>query len=839
MHVINCFQKVVFRIETTNHCNFKCTFCPHSQTTRTLQYMSDSLFEKIVSQAAALGFKKLDLRNFGEPLLDPDLLGKVRLARQKGFEDIHIFTNAYLLTREKFEALYQAGLNQFYVSFAPRPEFEKTRGPGLYEKVHENLRRIGYSPYREAVSVHYVKSSDLQEDFIRRWREDLENFGLGRVEIIRPHNWAHGNVGVPDRKRCHRLWTSFNVLADGRVSLCCLDYDGETILGDLNDSAVEDVINGPLYQSVRDAHMTGEFPRLCRHCDAFRIEAMIDESLHRPGGTPSEDERRAFSRLAAADPGPGDMEYAEGLGTYAVKSLPGEVIFQNEFLEEPVQRFRTALPPALEVLRGPPRLLLNLKCPSCAHEFTLDYYQREVVDNQPKCPQCGKQSLLSGPLVQKVFEGQLRRLLAEVSGSDEGALRGLGRFIALAAILLEPVFCLMVIGFSAERLGPYLGHTAAFLSAMRGNNHLGRPLLVAFPPEPEKCANHYLTEMWGRSDFVVTLAAKYAYDILRSLIGQSVDSLSINLPTMLWGVENYTRSEFSLVPVQRKPRHARHLADLREPYWSSDSSGKIPARGPYLDFKADELDRAWQWRKHHHLTGPYVAFSGSDPACWPQESPQWNCQDMAVKNFMPAMRWLFKHNLRSVRLGSAEEEFGPPQWLGVLDYPALPRDKLSEFLDIYLHAESVFNVAAPSGANVIPYMGDKPLLLVNCVNLGSAVIRQNGHQIYYCPKKIWSEQEKRFFSLREMFERKMDRWISRDRFQQQEMAVIENTGQEILAAVQEVYARAVTGTWLISPDEERVQKHFQELIHTFYPNLRVNGTLVYSFIKANHFLVSA
>ncbi len=41
------------------------------------------------------------------------------------------------------------------------------------------------------------------------------------------------------------------MLWDGRVSLCCADFDGRTILGDLNTSTIKDIWNAEPYRKAR------------------------------------------------------------------------------------------------------------------------------------------------------------------------------------------------------------------------------------------------------------------------------------------------------------------------------------------------------------------------------------------------------------------------------------------------------------------------------------------------------------------------------------------------------------------------------------------------------------
>jgi radical SAM protein with 4Fe4S-binding SPASM domain len=57
------------------------------------------------------------------------------------------------------------------------------------------------------------------------------------------------------------------VLWDGRVSLCCADFDGRHILGDLRTSTIEEIWNGPAYRAVRRQQLENGGPEICRSCD--------------------------------------------------------------------------------------------------------------------------------------------------------------------------------------------------------------------------------------------------------------------------------------------------------------------------------------------------------------------------------------------------------------------------------------------------------------------------------------------------------------------------------------------------------------------------------------------
>ena len=259
---------LVLRIETTNHCNFKCTFCPHPTHTRQRQFIDERLFRKIIGEAGALGMHTLDIRNFGEPLVDKRLPKLVAEAREYGFDNIYIHSNGYGLTAEKLEILAESGMTMIILSISPQREFQLTRPGSDYQRLARGLASLRDSKYRKIVSVDYIATGLATAGEISAMKDWLNQLGLPLRTDIQLHNWAKGASGTETvRSPCHRLWTSLTILSDGKVALCCLDYDGEVILGDANNQTVAEILNGEMYREIRTAHLRGEFLDKCLSCD--------------------------------------------------------------------------------------------------------------------------------------------------------------------------------------------------------------------------------------------------------------------------------------------------------------------------------------------------------------------------------------------------------------------------------------------------------------------------------------------------------------------------------------------------------------------------------------------
>jgi len=262
----------VVRVETTNACNAKCTICPHKDLRRPITRMDDTLFGQIIDECATFGCGEVHLHNFGEPLLDKALETRVKYAKDRGLRKVKIFCNGSLLTEKRARGLIEAGLDEIKISFdgATQEEFEQIRPPLKFGTVVENIKQLVAlrdelkSPMR--VNVACCSTSD-KAGTMETLEQLVDGFSFGKV-----HNWGseeytenRGRI----RKPCSRVWRTFTILASGDVSLCCLDYDGQVILGQIAPTtSIRDVYHGEAYQRIRALHKQARQVEIdiCRNC---------------------------------------------------------------------------------------------------------------------------------------------------------------------------------------------------------------------------------------------------------------------------------------------------------------------------------------------------------------------------------------------------------------------------------------------------------------------------------------------------------------------------------------------------------------------------------------------
>jgi hypothetical protein len=262
----------IVQIESTNLCNAKCVFCPRDEMHRRQGVMDFDLYRKVVDECAALGITHVREHNYGEPFLDKQLVEKVRYAKSKGIKEVGMISNGSLISEDIARGMIDAGLDAINISVdaAGKEVFESTRLHLDYDTVIDNIRTLvrlrnesGRTHPKLILSFVRQNNSADEQAFIAEWSKVAD-----KIHITDLHNWAGTlNEKTDVQFPCYRLWLTFTVLWDGRVSMCCADFDGRHIFGDLRTQTIADVWNSPLYRAARREHLESGGPGICRTCD--------------------------------------------------------------------------------------------------------------------------------------------------------------------------------------------------------------------------------------------------------------------------------------------------------------------------------------------------------------------------------------------------------------------------------------------------------------------------------------------------------------------------------------------------------------------------------------------
>jgi MoaA/NifB/PqqE/SkfB family radical SAM enzyme len=247
-------------IEITNVCNLSCTFCPG--TSRRKEFMTPESFDHILKNfgrhATHLYFHVL-----GEPLLHPSLGELLDIAHRYG-KVVNLSTNGILIDKVGNTILGKPSLRQITFSMHSfRPAGSES--PEAYlDPIIEFIRatsekhiirlRLWSSdePDPQGTRKHFVarlfkefrapEESDFSADFDNGVQLDKNVFlnPAHRFEWPDSNGPTYGDTGF-----CLGLREQVAVLVNGDVVPCCLDKNGDIVVGNALRQPLREILDSP------------------------------------------------------------------------------------------------------------------------------------------------------------------------------------------------------------------------------------------------------------------------------------------------------------------------------------------------------------------------------------------------------------------------------------------------------------------------------------------------------------------------------------------------------------------------------------------------------------------
>ena len=252
------------QFESSTFCNARCTFCPRYEMTRPMGQMSDELFHKIIKEGKELGITTyLPFLN-GEPFIFPRIYEWLDYMEKEGVRVI-LYTNAELMDVDRLIKYKNIDLVNCSFNGATKETYEKVM-PGLdYDIAKKNIEDlIAKSKFRIRVTMVVVDENVKEKALFRKmWGE--------RTYFAYYNNWGGKKpreieaTGI--QRPCVKIFNNTTILWDGRVNLCCMDYDGEVIFGDLNKEHLKDILEKMMEIKKRHKKLDFDMP-LCKNCNA-------------------------------------------------------------------------------------------------------------------------------------------------------------------------------------------------------------------------------------------------------------------------------------------------------------------------------------------------------------------------------------------------------------------------------------------------------------------------------------------------------------------------------------------------------------------------------------------
>ena len=221
----------------------------------------------------------------------------------------------------------------------------------------------------------------------------------------------------------------------------------------------------------------------------------------------------------------------------------------------------------------------------------------------------------------------------------------------------------------------------------------------------------------------------------------------------------------------------------------------------YVSFNDEERKTGDALMCEYGISDEYVCFAARTAAYNNvsgtnlEKSMAYDYRNMDFRTYNKAVKYLRRESISAVRMGRCENLVD--ESIDVIDYAG---KYANDFMDFYIMSKCKFAVCCPSGIVFLPFLFGIPVLYVNAVLISFANVGAiNTGCNYYIPKKMYSKKEKRYLTIREYIPIERKSVTNGKKLMEAGIEFVDNTEEEIIAAVQEMNER-LNGTWV---DNER------------------------------------
>lgn len=262
--------------------------------------MAENIYSQIINEIApyktALRFSR-----WGEPTLHKKFYEYMTIAKNNGIM-CHLNTNGSLLNSEGINRLLDLKLDSIKFSFQGTDE--KTYGEMRYgqsfNKLYETVKlfyelrgNLPY-PYMHASTTITYETPEMVVAFKEKLSPYCDLVTVGHTmlshisaEMTNLPKEAKKLLRILKEKEsiekvyklCNEIYDKLSINWDGTVSACCVDYDNFMIVGDLNESSLQDIWKNSEklkeYREMLNENRHAEMS-LCKHCyDTMNLRANI------------------------------------------------------------------------------------------------------------------------------------------------------------------------------------------------------------------------------------------------------------------------------------------------------------------------------------------------------------------------------------------------------------------------------------------------------------------------------------------------------------------------------------------------------------------------------------
>ena len=289
-------------IELTNICNANCIYCGYRYMKRQKGVMKQELFERLIDEFNNGGGGDINLAGIvGEPLIDPNIIEKIKYARaKKNIRHIRFSTNSILLQKMGIKKLLKSEVDSILINIGgmDKDTYRTLFGVDAFYEVFENVKELLVSnrsfgnPIDLTIVIKVISRDDVLKNKNYLSLKKLAETCRTRIVFDYTYDSWCGRISKKDmvgdmklklskkkKEPCSLLYSTMTVTWNGNIVPCCRDIDGEMILENVQQYSIDEIWKSDKIKNLRRGFSEGNIPKICSRCGHYEGLKPI-KSLH-------------------------------------------------------------------------------------------------------------------------------------------------------------------------------------------------------------------------------------------------------------------------------------------------------------------------------------------------------------------------------------------------------------------------------------------------------------------------------------------------------------------------------------------------------------------------------
>ncbi len=296
---------IALTIEVTSKCNLSCSYCgmhndksKHVKHRKEIGSMELDKFTEIITKCrGAHQIDVLYLHGMGEPLLHPNLVEFISIAKKAGIAGrIVVITNGIKLNWEMLNKLIGSGLDEVRISYDVFDEqcYTEIKGANLSLVVRTNIEECLHKLKEKKINVRFhidckkwiygnYHLNEQSEKVILHFEKLVSDVDNASIRLANEFDWnSQAGINGTTYKRstpCEGAFYNLLIHSDGEITPCCLDITKELSIGNIHFyENIDEVLASTRLLEIRTKLLSNNFQGIesCRQCN---VTSCVDKLL--------------------------------------------------------------------------------------------------------------------------------------------------------------------------------------------------------------------------------------------------------------------------------------------------------------------------------------------------------------------------------------------------------------------------------------------------------------------------------------------------------------------------------------------------------------------------------